>query len=121
MAQRLHLPFEVLSDARLAFVEALRLPTFEVDGMRLVKRLTLVIKDTRIEHVFYPVFPAGPGCRSGGELARAAPDVSTQTGCSRVAVAAARSLARRSACISARSERAKRRSAVHVATSVARS
>jgi peroxiredoxin len=57
MAQRLHLPFEVLSDARLALVEALRLPTFEVDGMRLVKRLTLVIRDTRIEHVFYPVFP----------------------------------------------------------------
>jgi peroxiredoxin len=61
MAQRLHLPFEVLSDARFAFVDALRLPTFEVDGMRLVKRLTLVIKDTRIEHVFYPVFPPDQG------------------------------------------------------------
>ena len=61
MAQRLHLPFEVLSDARLAFVEALRLPTFEVDGMRLVKRLTLVIRDARIEHVFYPVFPPDQG------------------------------------------------------------
>jgi peroxiredoxin len=57
MAERLHLPFEVLSDARFEFVEALRLPTFKVDGMRLVKRLTLIIRDQRIEHVFYPVFP----------------------------------------------------------------
>jgi peroxiredoxin len=57
MAERLHLPFEVLSDERFAFTEALRLPTFEVDGMRLLKRLTLIVRDQRIEHVFYPVFP----------------------------------------------------------------
>lgn len=57
MAERLHLPFEVLSDADFAFVEALRLPTFEAGGMRLVKRLTLIVRDGRIEHVFYPVFP----------------------------------------------------------------
>ena len=57
MAQRLQLPFEVLSDDRLAFTRALQLPTFEVDGMRLIKRLTLVVRDQRIEHVFYPVFP----------------------------------------------------------------
>lgn len=57
MAERLHLPFEVLSDADLAFVDALRLPTFEAGGMRLVKRLTLIVRDGRIEHVFYPVFP----------------------------------------------------------------
>ena len=57
MAERLHLPFEVLSDARFALVEALRLPTFEVDGMRLIERLTLVVRDQRIEHVLYPVFP----------------------------------------------------------------
>jgi peroxiredoxin len=57
MAKRLHLPFEVLSDADFAFVDALRLPTFEVEGMRLVKRLTLIVRDQRIEHVFYPVFP----------------------------------------------------------------
>ena len=47
----------MLSDAGLKFTTALRLPTFEVDGMRLIKRLTLVVKDDRIEHVFYPVFP----------------------------------------------------------------
>jgi len=54
---RLHLPFDLLSDERLQFVTALRLPTFEVDGMTLIKRLTLIIHDGVIEHVFYPVFP----------------------------------------------------------------
>ena len=55
--ERLHLPFALLSDAELAFTRALRLPTFEMGGMTLIKRLTLVIGDGRIEHVFYPVFP----------------------------------------------------------------
>jgi peroxiredoxin len=57
MAERLHLPFPVLSDAHFAFTDALRLPTFEAGGMRLIKRLTLIVRDQRIEHVFYPVFP----------------------------------------------------------------
>ena len=57
MAARLHLPFEVLSDADLRFAEALRLPTFEVAGMTLIRRLTLILLAGRIEHVFYPVFP----------------------------------------------------------------
>ena len=57
MAVRLHLPFEVLSDRDLRFATALRLPTFEVEGKRLVKRLTLVVRDQVLEHVFYPVFP----------------------------------------------------------------
>jgi peroxiredoxin len=56
---RLHLPFELLSDEQLAFAEALGLPTFEADGMTLLKRLTLIIEDGRIEKVFYPVFPPG--------------------------------------------------------------
>ena len=55
--RRLHLPFELLSDPDLAFAKALRLPTFEVESMTLIKRLTLVIHDGRIEKVFYPVFP----------------------------------------------------------------
>jgi peroxiredoxin len=50
-------PFEVLSDEQLAFTRALKLPTFTVDGMTLMKRLTLIIRDNRIEQVFYPVFP----------------------------------------------------------------
>ena len=55
--ERLHLPFELLSDSELAFARALRLPTFEVGTMTLIKRLTLILLDGRIEHVFYPVFP----------------------------------------------------------------
>ena len=57
MARRLHLPFEILSDAKLEFCDALSLPTFQVDEMRLVRRLTLVIRGGRVEHAFYPVFP----------------------------------------------------------------
>jgi peroxiredoxin len=56
-ATRLHLPFALLSDADLAFAGALNLPTFEVDDMILLKRLTLVIDEGWIEKVFYPVFP----------------------------------------------------------------
>jgi peroxiredoxin len=55
--ERLHLPFELLSDESLAFAHALRLPTFGVDGMTLIKRLTLMLNNGVIEHVFYPVFP----------------------------------------------------------------
>jgi peroxiredoxin len=56
-AARLHLPFALLSDERLSLARALRLPTFATGGMTLLKRLTLVIADGIIEHVFYPVFP----------------------------------------------------------------
>lgn len=55
--ERLHLPFELLSDAALAFTSALRLPTFKVDSMVLIKRLTIILLDGRVEKVFYPVFP----------------------------------------------------------------
>ena len=55
--ERLHLPFELLSDEQLEFATALRLPTFQVDGIMLIKRLTLVVHKGVIEHVFYPVFP----------------------------------------------------------------
>ena len=58
MAERLHLPFPVLSDEHLALTRALDLPTFEHAGLTLLKRHTLVIRDARIEHVFYPVFPS---------------------------------------------------------------
>lgn len=56
-AERLHLPFELLSDSELAFAGALRLPTFEMEGLVLIKRLTLILSDGKIEKVFYPVFP----------------------------------------------------------------
>ena len=57
VVDRLHLPFPLLSDARLELTNALTLPTFEVDGLTLIKRLTFVINDGLIETVFYPVFP----------------------------------------------------------------
>jgi peroxiredoxin len=57
MASRLHLPFPVLSDEKLLLAKALKLPTMEVAGLTLIKRLALIIDDGRISHVFYPVFP----------------------------------------------------------------
>jgi peroxiredoxin len=57
MAERLALPFEILSDSEFKLCNALRLPTFETAGMRLLKRLTIIVREGRIEHVFYPVFP----------------------------------------------------------------
>lgn len=41
----------------MAFARALKLPTFTVEGMTLLKRLTLIARNGRIEHAFYPVFP----------------------------------------------------------------
>jgi peroxiredoxin len=54
---RLHLPFPLLSDASLEFAKTLNLPTFDVDGMTLIKRITLIIRHGEIAQVFYPVFP----------------------------------------------------------------
>jgi peroxiredoxin len=56
-AERLHLPYPLLSDERLELATALGLPTFEVDGITLLKRLTLFLHDGSIESVIYPVFP----------------------------------------------------------------
>ena len=57
MAERLHLPFAVLSDEGLRLTRAMRLPTFEAGGMELIRRLTLVLRGGAVETVFYPVFP----------------------------------------------------------------
>jgi len=56
-AERLHLPFPLLSDRHLELAHALRLPTFEVAGLTLIRRLTLIGRRERIERCFYPVFP----------------------------------------------------------------
>ena len=58
MAERLHLPFPVVSDADYKFQKALRLPIFQVAGMTLLKRITLIAKHGIIEAVHYPVFPS---------------------------------------------------------------
>jgi peroxiredoxin len=56
-AARLHLPFAILSDEKLALTKALNLPTFTTSGMALLKRMALVIDDAVIVKAFYPVFP----------------------------------------------------------------
>ena len=67
MASRLHLPFPVLSDESLQLTQALDLPTMDVAGLTMIKRLALIIDDARITHVFYPVFP--PDRNAGDVLA----------------------------------------------------
>jgi len=57
VVERLHLPFAMLSDEDLALTTTLNLPTFDVNGLTLIKRLTLIVRNRVIEHVFYPVFP----------------------------------------------------------------
>jgi peroxiredoxin len=56
-AERLHLPFALLSDAGLALTRAIDLPTFTVAGMTLIKRMAWVIDGGVLSKVFYPVFP----------------------------------------------------------------
>ena len=57
LAERLHLPFPVLSDASRTLTDALRLPTLTVGGLVLLARLSWLQRDGRIERVWYPVFP----------------------------------------------------------------
>ena len=56
-AQRLHLPFPLLSDVDLKLKSAIGLPTFFTSGMTLYKRMAMVLEDAAIVRVFYPVFP----------------------------------------------------------------
>lgn len=58
MAQRLHLPFQVVSDVDFKFQKALHLPTFVAAGMTLLKRLTIISKAGKIVAVHYPIFPS---------------------------------------------------------------
>jgi peroxiredoxin len=58
--ERLHLPFDLLSDCQYDLLKSLRLPYFtlqELDNIPLIKRLTIIIHNDTIEHVFYPIFP----------------------------------------------------------------
>jgi peroxiredoxin len=58
MAERLHLPFSVVSDFDYQFQRALKLPVFIAAGMTLLKRITLIANDGMIEAVHYPIFPS---------------------------------------------------------------
>jgi peroxiredoxin len=64
-AERLALPFAILSDASLELTHALRLPTFEAAGETLIRRLTLLLHGGRVERAWYPVFPPD---RHAGEV-----------------------------------------------------
>ena len=64
-AERLALPFSIVSDADLELTRALGLPTFEAAGETLIKRLTLLVTDGRVERVWYPIFPPD---RHAGEV-----------------------------------------------------
>jgi peroxiredoxin/DNA-binding transcriptional MerR regulator len=57
LAGRLRLPFQMLSDPALSLAAALNLPTFQAGSLTLFKRITLIVKDDRIEHAFYPIYP----------------------------------------------------------------
>jgi peroxiredoxin len=57
LVERLHVPFPILSDEQLALTRALRLPTMEIAGHTLIKRLAWIARDGAIARVFYPVFP----------------------------------------------------------------
>jgi peroxiredoxin len=65
--ERLHLPFELLSDKRFELIHALRLPIFDLARLCFVRRITLILRDGTIEKVFYPVFPPD---RNAAEVAR---------------------------------------------------
>ncbi|NRR33206.1 peroxiredoxin [Oxalobacteraceae bacterium] len=66
-AQRLQLPYALLSDSGHAFSAALNLPLFDIAGMRLLKRITLILRDGKVVKHFYPVFP--PDQNAGDVLA----------------------------------------------------
>ena len=55
LCERLGVPFAILSDANFGFQKAIELPTFDAGGIPYLKRLTMVVEDGRLRHVFYPV------------------------------------------------------------------
>lgn len=73
VVERLHLPFALLSDSALRFADELDLPRFEAGGAVLLKRLTMVLRDGMIEHVFYPVFPPDENAQTVIDWVRANP------------------------------------------------
>ena len=66
LKERVHLPYQLLSDEGLGMTRALRLPTFEYAGREVVKRVTLAVEDGTVKRVWYPVFP--PDANAGEVL-----------------------------------------------------
>ena len=65
-AERNRMPFPVVADPERRLGAALALPTFEIEGVTLYRRITLVAERARIVKVFYPVFP--PDANAGDVL-----------------------------------------------------
>jgi peroxiredoxin len=65
-AERNAMPFPVIADPERKLGKVLNLPTFEIAGLTLYKRLTVVAENARIVKVFYPVFP--PDANAGDVL-----------------------------------------------------
>jgi peroxiredoxin len=59
--ERLHLPYDLLSDEKLEFQSALKLPTFEWEGGKVLRRSMLVLEGGVVTKWFYPVFPPDKG------------------------------------------------------------
>jgi peroxiredoxin len=55
LSERLDVPFAILSDRDFAFQAALQLPTFAAGGAAYLRRLTLLLEDGRLSHVFHPI------------------------------------------------------------------
>ena len=68
--ERLGLTYPLLSDESLALAGALRLPTFETDGLTLLRRLTLIVRDGVVADVIYPVFPPDEAAARAAERLR---------------------------------------------------
>jgi len=79
-AERLHLPYPLLSDEGLSLVTDLGLPTFRAGDLTLFKRLTLIVSGKTIEQVFYPVFPAETHAERVAEWLRENPVVPAGSG-----------------------------------------
>tara|TARA_B110000263_G_scaffold214657_1_gene199248 strand:- start:546 stop:932 length:387 start_codon:yes stop_codon:yes gene_type:complete len=57
MTNRLHIPYDVISDQELKMASAINLPIFSINEKKFLKRVTLIIEQSVIKKVFYPIFP----------------------------------------------------------------
>lgn len=55
--ERMHVPFEILSDEKHELMKAIQLPTFDFEGERLIKRMAFFMSESKIQKIFYPIFP----------------------------------------------------------------
>ena len=72
-AARERIPYPLVSDPDLRLAAEIGLPTFEVEGRRLYRRLTFVARGARIEKIFYPVFPPDRNAADVADWLRANP------------------------------------------------